>query len=382
MSITESTAIDNKKKENETGTIESPNYGSFASQLISYVITTLVIFGVIGSVGLYTCKIAQANVLPTDMDYYPFGDEIKEVDQIHINTNVVKEYGYGGFGWLFGENPVQFSTKIEFDFNNISKNYDNGLIGMMNKWKNDPKKANFFGFYIRDVIFNIIAANNSLIDKIYNTFNENISESMILLLYPMFFFIFSILMVFVNMALTFFYQIKCAKDFFMGKNEKGNKVEWFEPFTYFQPFRLICLGLYAFFLFFPIVFLLPILIVIYTIFSPLFISGNIQNTKTPFGFAHFLRDVLLYKSQLFIIIMTYGLLTISQKTLGTNALIGCIIGILIVFFSFHLYNQYIPKNDSNLTPGLASTKPAKTNIEGTMSGGKRKINKHKNKKIV
>jgi len=381
MSTSETSAIDDKKKENETGTTESPNYGSFASQLISYTITIIVLFGVIGSVGLYTCKVAQANVLPTDMDYYPFGEQNPDIETIPININVVKEYGYSGFGGLLGETPKVFSTKIDFDTSNILKDYDNGLIGLMNKWKYEPKKANFFGLYIRDVIFNIIATNNSIIDKIYNLFNENMSESVILLLYPIFFFVFSILMVFVNMALTFFYQIKCVGDFFLNKNVKGNKVEWTEPFTYLQPFRLICLGVYAFFLFFLMVFLLPLFFILpYTIFSPLTISAKIQNTNESYNFMNFIKDVFLYKSQLFMILLTYGLFTTSLKTLGSNALIGCIIGVLVVFFSFHLYNQYIPSNDANVTPGLVSTKPAKSNGKGFMSGGKYKKTKtNKNK---
>jgi hypothetical protein len=247
--------------------------------------------------------------------------------------------------------------------------------------RDSSKKANIFGLYIRDVIFNIIATNNSIIDKIYNLFNENMSESVILLLYPIFFFIFSILMVFVNMALTFFYQIKCVGDFFLNKNVKGNKVEWTEPFTYLQPFRLICLGVYAFFLFFLMVFLLPLFFILpYTIFSPLTISAKIQNTNESYNFMNFIKDVFLYKSQLFMILLTYGLFTTSLKTLGSNALIGCIIGVLVVFFSFHLYNQYIPSNDTNVTPGLVSTKPAKSNGKGFMSGGKYKKTKtNKNK---
>jgi len=381
MSTSETSAIDDKKKENETGTTESPNYGSFASQLISYTITIIVLFGVIGSVGLYTCKVAQANVLPTDMDYYPFGEQNPDIETIPININVVKEYGYSGFGGLLGETPKVFSTKIDFDTSNILKDYDNGLIGLMNKWKYEPKKANFFGLYIRDVIFNIIATNNSIIDKIYNLFNENMSESVILLLYPIFFFVFSILMVFVNMALTFFYQIKCVGDFFLNKNVKGNKVEWTEPFTYLQPFRLICLGVYAFFLFFLMVFLLPLFFILpYTIFSPLTISAKIQNTNESYNFMNFIKDVFLYKSQLFMILLTYGLFTTSLKTLGSNALIGCIIGVLVVFFSFHLYNQYIPSNDANVTPGLVSTKTEKYNSKSFMSGEKYKKTKtNKNK---
>jgi hypothetical protein len=161
-SNTDTSAIDNKKKENKIGsTSVSPNYGNFAVQLLSYTIRTIIVFGIIGSIGLYTCKVAQANILPNDMDFYPFSDEIKKVEKIPINVNVIKEYGFFGLGWLFGENPKTFSTKIEFDPSASFKSYEKGFIGMLNGFKNNPKKANFFGLYIRDIILHIIAINNS-----------------------------------------------------------------------------------------------------------------------------------------------------------------------------------------------------------------------------
>jgi hypothetical protein len=372
-------AIDNKKKENQTGTTRpSPNYNDFAYQLFLNTIRIIFVYGIIGSIGLYTCKVAQANILPNNVDYFPFSDEIKKVEQIPINVNVIKEYGFFGLGWIFGQSPKTFSTKIEFDPSEIFKSYENGLIGMLNSFKTNPNRSNFFPLYIRDVLVNIIAINNYIIDKTYSVFNQFLPESIILLLYPLFLLFFMVFMLFVNMGLSFFYQLKCVGDFFMKKEIKDNKVVWKDPDSYFQLWRLFCLFLYSFF-FFPVVFLLPLFIFLYTTFSPLFNSGKIQNTQEKYSFSDFLIDTFLYKSQLFIILLTITLFTTTYSTLGPNATVGCVFGILIVFFIFHLYNQYIPKNDTNVTPGLVSSKEASDIVKGgvNITGGGSKHKKHK-----
>jgi hypothetical protein len=162
----------------------------------------------------------------------------------------------------------------------------------------------------------------------------------------------------------------------MKKEIKDDKVIWKEPESYLQLWRLFCLFLYSF-LFFPIVFLSPLFTILYTTFSPLLISGKIQNTQAKYTFGDFLIDTFLYKSQLFIILLTYSLFATTYSTLGLSSTIGCVFGILIVFFFFHLYNQYIPKNDPNVTPGLVSSKEASDIMKGgvNMLGGKHR--KHK-----
>ena len=69
--------------------------------------------------------------------------------------------------------------------------------------------------------------------------------------------------------------------------------------------------------------------------------------------------MLLYKSQLFLAILSLGLISQSDKSLGVNGLVGCLVGIAIVFFILNLYNPYIPQNDPNFTAGLAPVKQAK-----------------------
>jgi hypothetical protein len=359
----EPNAIDTKKKENESSgnSDKPPDYAGFFSNIVLSVIINRIFisFLLVGSIGLYICKIAQANILPDNMEYIPFGSKPVQIEQIPINVNVVKEYGLSGLGWLIGETPKKlWSTKILFNIDNS----ETGTIAFIKSLQTKPKSASFFGLYISNIILSVISINNLIINKVFSIANEFLPESAIIILFPfvlIFLFIFFFIL---NIILCFFFQVKFWKDFFMDKNIKDNKVNWIEPFTYLRPWRAFLLFLYVIFLFFPMATMTPFILILYSFLSPLFISGENQSNKEPYNFAKFIKDVLLYKSQLFLIILSLGLIIDSNKYLGSNSMIGCIIGIIIVFFGLHLYNQYIPKNDLNLTPGLASLKPAKIRV--------------------
>lgn len=364
--------IDSKKAERDTGSSSSEedmNYGEFTGGLLKYSISTIITFGVIGSLGLYTCKVAQANVLPDNMDYAPFGTKHAKVENIPININVVKEYGFHGLGWMFGDKPKVMSTKIVFDNESVLKDYEKGGIGFINSLKTNPKRASYFGLYMRDVIFSIICNNNLIINKVYGKMNEFLSESAILILNPILAPIIHIILFVINIFLSFFYQIKFWSDFFMDKQVKKGKdeVEWNEPFTYLRPIRSFVFFLYIIFLFSPMIVILSIGITLYSIFSPAGITGKTEEGKGQVNFTNFVKDVLLYKSQLFLVILTLGLISQSASSLGTNGLIGCLIGTAIVFFILKLYNQYIPKDDPSVTPGLVSFQQAKKIISGGRS---------------
>jgi len=371
--------IDKKKNklQNNSDSSNNPNYIGFAKGLFNYSFHIIISFVLVGSIGLYICKIAQANVLPDNINFYPFGDKIKSVEQIPVNINIVKVYGLMGLGFFLGQKPEkEESTKLVFNSKEVDESYNKGIIGFLNSLKTNPERSSYFGLYINDVITPLIANNNWIINKLFGFLNQYLPESFIIILFPMIAVILLTLMLFANIFLCFFYQIIKWSAFFQDKNVKNNKVFWKEPFTYFRPWRSFVLFLYCIFLFFPVLSILPFFTTFYSIFSPLGINGNILNTNINYGFSSFIKDVILYKSQLYLILLTFGLITQSSLYLGTNGLIGCIIGILIVFFCFHLYNQFIPKENKYETEGLVPTKQAKVDV---YKGGSIKKNKKINK---
>jgi len=381
------TAIDDKKSENDTtsDTSSSINYSLFVSSLVTSSLQVLIYIGLIGSCGLYLTKISQANILPDKLEYQPFGIKERKVEEIPININVIKKYGFFGLGMFLGQSPIEeLSTKIYFDNKEIIKAYENGLVGLINSLQDNPERASYFGLYVRNIIFQILAINNWITNKLFNGMNKFLPESITLLLFPCFSFIIFIFYYILNCILCFVFQLKGWTDFFMNKSIKENNVIWSDPITYLRPIRWIVFFLYIFFLFIPFLFSIPIIITFYSLFSPLFISSKIEKNNQPLSFFQFFRDVLMFKSQIFIIIIALIMLAQSSTYLGTNGIIGCLVGILIAFFILHIFNQYIPTNDINETEGLVPKIQAKLikkeDIKTTTQKGGYKYKKSNNKK--
>lgn len=371
---TDSNTIDSKKTEN-TNTTESVNYAGFTRGLITYTIHILISFVLIGSMGLYLCKIAQANVLPDNLKYAPFGDIIKDVEPIPININIVKVYGLMGMGMFLGQKPsLEESTKIVFDSKQVAESYNKGVLGLLESLKTNPERAGFFGLYFTDVLTSMISTNNIVINGFFGFMNQYLPETVILLIFPLIAILFVFFMIFLNIILAFFYQFAHWSDFFMSKVIKNNKVSWQDPLTFFRPLRAFFFFLYLLFLFVPFIVIFPLLTTLYSLFAPLGLDATIYKTDQKFGFLQFLKDVIVYKNQFYLILLTLGLLSQSSIYLGQNGIIGCLVGILIVMFSLHLYNQFVPNNDKfkNQTEGLVSSAPAKVKGSQSQQGGYKK----------
>jgi len=369
------TAIDDKKNENsgESDETKSSNWGGFISSLIMIIIHLLLWLGFIGPIILYLCKLAQANVLPSHAEYAPYGDKILKVDEIPININVVKH------------KKKEYSTKIFFSQNKIINDYLHGLIGFLKVYQNDPKKANFYGNFWAMIIFNILSFNFGLIDSIFEMINKTLPETIILLISPIIFVFLLVGFYFLNMGLTFYYQIRFFNEFFLVKKVENNKVEWKKHIIFFEPLRWFFGFLSVIFVFFPATFLLPFLTLNFSIFSPLFITSKVDNNK-PYSFLDFVKDNLFYKSNVFLIMLSMLMLGAVAKNLNNYFIVAFIIAIIILFFK-HYYEDVNIADDTMLTLGLAPTTKANfvnspeiemTNKRG--GGGSKNTNTYKKKK--
>ena len=342
----ENTAIDDKKNENsgDSSETDSSNWGGFISSLIMIVIHLLLWLGFIGPIILYLCKLAQANVLPSHIGFAPYGDTMLKVDEIPININVVKH------------KKKEYSTKIFFSQNKVVEDYLHGMIGFLKVYQDDPKKANFYGNFWAMIIFNILSFNFGLIDSIFEMINKTLPETIILLISPIIFVFLLVGFYFLNMGLTFYYQIKFFNEFFLVKKVEHNKVEWKKHNIFFEPLRWFFAFLSLIFVFFPATFLLPFLTLNFSIFSPLFLTGKIDKSR-PYSFLDFIKDNLFYKSNVFLVLLSMLMLPAVANNLNSYYIVGLILAIIILFFK-HYYEDVNIEDDPMLTLGLVPTKKA------------------------
>ena len=137
MSETEASAIDEKKAEDSGSTTDKADWKGFSIVFSSSLITGI-FFGVvvIGSMGLFLAKVANANILPTNCDIEPYplkGDinvKARDVAMEIIYMNPVKILGL--FGLKFWEEPTSENFFIQ------EANFVNGSakLNFMNDFKN------------------------------------------------------------------------------------------------------------------------------------------------------------------------------------------------------------------------------------------------------
>ena len=176
---------------------------------------------------------------------------------------------------------------------------------------------------------------------------------------------------FLNMGLTFYYQIKFFNEFFLVKKVEHNKVEWKKHIIFFEPLRWFFAFLSLIFVFFPATFLLPFLTLNFSIFSPLFLTSKVDNNK-PYSFLDFIKDNLFYKSNVFLVLLSISMLRAVANNLTSHYLAAFILAIVILFFK-HFYQDENVADDPMLTLGLAPTTKAHIGslpeIEMTKRGG-------------
>jgi hypothetical protein len=342
--------------ENSDTSKQKPDFKEFIIGLLFNILFSILLSIVfLGTVGLYTCKVAQANVLPDNVEYAPFGNYMRDVASTEVNINIIKEYGLFGFGWLFFQKPkTVLSEKAIFDNEEIIKSYYSkwSILGNL---KSNSHNGNWY-LYFSNVINSIIAKNNTGINTVYQYINENCSEWLIILLYSALAPFIYIGMFFCNFWLSVWYHLAHINDLF--KNIDTNTNEW-EPdpnVNYFRPMKILWTFLLVLFCGVPFT-IIWLFTSIYSIIEPLCIPYKVKGSNKTHGFFSFFLDSLVYKKQLVMLLFSYFLLKQTSSSLGSTYLVSAFIAILIGIFLGY-YKETIPTK-STFTSDIASYKPAK-----------------------
>ena len=175
---TNSDTLDIDKKKEETKNEISKHVGSYWSLIIIIIISLVVIifyFGLSSAI-LFSCKVSQANIIPTMMDCFPFTSDKPDIQE--ISTNI----------FLTNTDP-QESVKLQFPYND--KNSKNFILDSFRNYKNSPK-ANSIIIYIISILEGLINYNNNAIDLFLSMLNK-IPEIIIVLFGPVLYIIYLVL---------------------------------------------------------------------------------------------------------------------------------------------------------------------------------------------
>lgn len=360
--IKNETAEIDKKKQASKDAYKS--IGSISSVIILTIISLLVIifYFFISSTILFSCKLGQSNIIPTNMECYPYTENKPIIEEIYTNIFITNT-------------KPQESSKLEFPYNLNSKNY---ILDAFRNYKNDPK-SNFFVNFIINILEGLINFNNNALNAFLNGLN-NLPEMLIVLFGPILYCIYLALLPIISFFVSIYYYFYSTKWLFTMNGEKGNSLinYGFGLVFLFIAFILFWIGLVTFL---PII---SFIIVYLCAFSTLFYVGKMNNNEVN------LLDISkeffkFYKITITLIISICIILLTFFSSLGaTGGLIGIII-VFLIYFNLIPLGLFTPSKIDNLTK-LVSTEQAKKvcepmknnsslfgnlfgNIFGTQKGG-------------
>jgi hypothetical protein len=352
MSTEDTNTIDDKKNNTNSETKQNKVIPFLIYYLGVTIGTIIISVFVIGSLGLYTTKVAQSHILPDNSALAPFSDINRIIKDVPIDINVVKPWH--DFFSFNNENTI--SQKINFNSQEYLASFkDSFLCTLKSKAKPDSGIFSNTALYYSKVYDEIIAINF----KIINTFFYYLSylpESVIMLIYgsialPLFFIFLS-----VSYLWTFFYHIINIPQFFRAASESNEK-KW-EPTNKISFFRIIpfiflwvnCLGALISSSISPIFFTL------YAFIAPLTASGKVNNKN--YNVLNLILDSFSYKSKFFLDLATIGLLINAFNFFTLDIALAILPAIIILYIigEYKVENPEVNTNGFTKSIGINQTK--------------------------
>ena len=342
--MSETSAIDDKKKSKNVNT--NNEYAKFFSNLL----ITIVFLGLLilfGAMSLYSCKVAQANILPTCMSFSPYTDIPQPINEVNVDINIVKT-----------ENGA-FSTKLLFPLQENFKLIDNAL-GVLKKWTNSPTST-VFKLYIATTLQQLISFNFNINNTVNNFMNSMLPETWIILLAPFILTITGIITNLINGIYFIGLWFYNAKLLFSEKKETNEGSSWKDGEMWsvlnFGWALLYIFGLLVLFFTIGISFIIPTITVIISIFCaifPLFMKSKSAETGKKYGFDETIKNLLKYKLNIIMIILSLYIISSANSNFGGYAAFVGVVACAILWFFTTVYHQYKPTAADHSTFGLGN----------------------------
>ena len=350
-----SSEIEKKKKQiaSSMGTTTPMNPMGYATTLFRQLFTFGIMI-VIGTTMVYSGKVAQANILPTNINCFPYTNLTPTIEKIDVDINIVKV-----------KQDEVYSTKLQFDQAKNMKIMEEGFLGFLKRMTENKDSGHFY-LYICSLIQGVISNNLYMNTVYYNLLNSTCSESVILFLLPYF----NIFWFMITFVINFFYIIyswfKHLHLFYSKKTVVNDKTVW-QPGDSMWSFSNVFKSLFMFFIAF-IVFIsfgigmiIPFMTfttAVYSILMPMFMEANVKDKGKPYTFSSALLGVFKYKINIIMYIITYYIISNTYSNFGSTATGISFIAFIILLFFTSIYKSYKPVAKDTATFGWGNYKQA------------------------
>jgi len=328
MSTSEPSIIDAKKNATQSESVNNTGKQILTyTKSIIYSIIILLLIICIGTSILYSCKVAQSNILPTDLLCNPYNNTsfmIPDIKEININvTNI---------------NDTQQSEKIKFLYENNNKNI---ILDTLQKMSTNLKVKPIIMYFIT-ILENLMCFIYNSLNVYLNFLNTSVSESLIIfgtpfitLLYLSFIYLLSwgylIILFFTKMFWIFRINTN-------NSSEDVNKTDYFKQVSLFSSNGIISIIIAMILLSFIVVFItviFPVLVfvcLIYCFLSTVTMTSTKIIGGTDYNYINALTDVFYYKKSLISYIIAYIVISKAFNIFGNNGGIISLIIVLLIYF--------------------------------------------------
>jgi len=347
--MSDTKTIDEKKNKNNNDFSMKDRASGLAKFIFTTIILILMVifyFALSGSV-LYGCKLAQSNILPSDINCYPYTDNKPSIDSIESNI------------FITSSSPP-LSAKINFPHDKY--NLKNMIIDLFRDYKSEPN-SHFLVNYFISIIESLIAFNYSCINYIFNSLNAS-PEIIILLFGPIITsFIATLIVILDNFYLIYLWFAQMSWFFKTNRNANTDKEPLWESVTMFSPFNytmavlLVILFIILFFVLLVGLPVLPFVTVTWCLFSCVSFKSEMNNK--PSDIFTVMKDMFnFYKLHIMSFASAFIVLS-AFANLGVVEGIVCIISLCLIIWgvvSINIFKSIKPEDLSELVVSKQATK--------------------------
>ncbi len=346
----DTSAIDEKKKEESNSSDKGDylkNIGSFMTSVVVMFIAITVYYTGSGLV-LYACKLAQSNILPTDIHCSPYTDLKPDIQPIKTNIFTTG-----------GDSPL--SMKLSFPYNEYnSKNY---IIDMFREYKNDPK-SNFLANYFISMIESVIHFNYSIFNKILDMLN-GLPEFLLVIFGPAIAaFMTTIIFILDHVYLIYLWFAQMGWFFKTNSNDTGTgnpkweDVTFVSPFNYWCAIGLVILFAILFFFALPVISILAAFSISWCIFSCIMYKAEMGDKII--SALPIIKDTFKYYKTLIMSILSFFVIVSAFSKLGTLPGIFSILTLALIYFGIISIDLFNSSGKNNLSPVVSDNQAKKT----------------------
>ena len=347
----DTSAIDEKKgQESSSGSVES-----YVSKVLGFLYSIIVIFIIIllyfssSSLILFVCKLAQANILPTEPNCAPYTTTQPNISPSPIQTNIFTTF-----------TDPEMSMKLEIPYDDY--NSKNKIIDMFREYK-DKSSSNFLANYFISITESLMQFDYSMINTIMNFFN-NLPEAVIIGLGPILVsFLICLGVLFNGLYFIYLWFSNMYWFFKTNTNVSGEgKPEW-EDVTFWSPLNwclavgLVILFIFVFFFGLPFISFIHFATIFYCILSCLSYKGKI-NGKSVMSFS-IIKDVLKHYKLSFVIIMSIFVVILAFSNLGAIPGVFSILTVALIYWGVIGIDIFNPVKETNLSQSVSYNQATK-----------------------